>query len=146
MTADRFRALPALMTLALIAALPALVAPAFAAPEFTATFKVADSQPSGDAMHITFSFSLRSTQPSDVTVEAIKLGNTSASDAAYASFPGGTLKAGGELTGSAGATVPKKIYKKWQSGEPAALFVRTTSDAGGTVWTRVDASAAAPLK
>ncbi|HUD71504.1 MAG TPA: hypothetical protein VMQ62_06040 [Dongiaceae bacterium] len=130
----------------LLAVLLALAAPALAAPEFTATYKVADAQPSGDAVHITFSFSLRSPQPSDVTVEAIKLGNTAASDMAYASFPGGTLKAGGELTGSAGATVPKKVYKKWQAGEPAALFVRTTSDAGGTVWTRVDAAAAAPLK
>ncbi len=136
------RALP----VPLLAALVALLAPAFAAPEFTATFKAADAQPSGDAVHISFSFSLRSSQPSDLMVEAIKLGNTSASDTAYASFPGGTLKAGGELTGKASATIPKQVYKKWQAGEPAALFVRTTSNAGGTVWTRVDAVAAAPLK
>ena len=130
----------------ILTAAVALVTPALAAPEFTASFKVTDATPSGDAVHLTFAFSLRSPQPSDVAVEAIKLGNTAASDHAYASFPGGTLKAGGELAASASATVPKKIYKKWQAGEPAALFVRTTSAAGGTVWTRVDAVASAPVK
>ena len=134
------------LAVAVVAAVVALTAPVFAAPEFTATYKVADVKTSGDAVNLTFSFRLRAAQPSDIVVEAIKLGNTAASDTAYASFPGGTLKAGGELTGTASASIPKRVYQKWQAGEPAALFVRTTSDAGGTVWTRVDASASAPVK
>ena len=107
----------------------------------SATFKVANASPTGDAVQMTFSYSLRSAQPSDLVVEAVKLGNPSASDQAYGNFPGGTIPAGGELTGSASVTVPKKVYKKWKAGEPAALFVRTTGRTGGALWTRVDAVA-----
>ena len=130
-----------------LAAAASVATPPFAAgPQLTATYKVADLSPSGDAVHLTFSFVLRSGQPTDLAVEEVKLGNPSASDQAYATFPGGTIPAGGELTGSAGVTVPRKIYKKWQAGEPAALFVRTMSDSGGAVWSRVDATASAPVK
>ena len=131
------------MTLAaLVVGSTALLA---AGPELSATFSVADAKPSGDAVHATFSFALRSAQPSDLAVEAIKLGNPSASDQPYATFPGGTIPAGGELKASASITVPKKAYKKWKQGEPAALFVRTAGDTGSVVWTRVDATAAGPV-
>ena len=42
-------------------------------------------------------------------------------------------------------TVPKSIYKKWKSGQPAALFVKTAGDSGSAVWARVDASASGPI-
>lgn len=131
---------------AVVGALVALAAPLFAAPpQMSATFKVTDASPSGDSVHMTFSFSLKTAQPADLVVEAVKLGNPSASDQAYGSFSGGTIHAGGELTGSASVTVPKKVYKKWKKGEPAALFVRTVGDTGGAMWARVDAVASAPL-
>jgi hypothetical protein len=128
------------------AALVAAAAPLLAAgPQFSATFKAADAQPSGDSVHVNFSFSLRVAAPSDLVVEAVKLGNPAASDHAYADFPGGTIHAGGELNGSASVTIPKKIYKKWKAGQPASLFVRTAGDSGSAVWARVDATAAAPI-
>ena len=122
-------------------------APALAAgPQFTATFTVADPQPSGDSVHLTFSFALRVAQPTDLAVEAVKLGNPAASDHPYASFHGGTIPVGGEMRGTDSVTVPKSIYKKWKSGQPAALFVRTAGDASSAVWARVDATAAGPIK
>jgi hypothetical protein len=135
----RTRRIPAVLILAAVAA---VTAPLLAAgPQLSATFKVASPSPSGDSVHLTFSYSLRSAQPSDLVVEAVKLGNPSASDHAYASFPGGTIPAGGALTGSDSVTIPKSVYKKWKAGEPAALFVRTTGGTGGALWTRVDAVA-----
>ena len=116
-----------------------------AGPQLTATFTVADPHSSGDSVHLTFAFTLRSGQPSDLTVEAIKLGSPSAADLAYGSFQGGTIPAGGELKGSGSITVPKTVYKKWKNGEPAALFVKTPGESGSAVWTRVDANAAAPI-
>ena len=117
-----------------------------AGPQFSATYTVATAQPSGDSVHLTFSFALRVHQPTDLSVEAVKLGNPSASDHAYASFSGGTIPAGGEMKGSDSVTVPKSVYKKWKSGQPAALFVKTAGDASSAVWARVDATAAAPIK
>ena len=141
--ARSFRHLPVIGFLLVVAAATAAL---FAAgPQMSATYKVADVSPSGDAVHMTFSFSLKTAQPADLVIEAVKLGNPSASDQAYGSFSGGTIAAGGELTGSASVTVPKKVYKKWKKGEPAALFVRTVGDTGGANWARVDAVAAAPL-
>jgi len=134
---------PALLALAVIALSPG--APLAAGPQFSATFTVADAQPSGDSVHLNFSFSLRVAQPADLAVEAVKLGNPSAADHPYATFPGGTIPAGGELKGSDSVTVPKSIYKKWKSGQPAALFVKTAGDSGSAVWARVDASASGPI-
>jgi len=131
------------LALAVIALAPG--ASLAAGPQFSATYTVADAQPSGDSAHLKFSFSLRVAQPSDLAVEAIKLGNPSAADHPYATFPGGTIPAGGELKGSDSVTVPKSIYKKWKSGQPAALFVKTTGDSGSAVWARVDANAAGPV-
>jgi hypothetical protein len=116
-----------------------------AGPQFSGTYKVTDVQPSGDSVHLTFSYTLHVAQPSDLVVEAVKLGNPSASDKSYADFPGGTLHAGGSLKGSQSVTVPQAIYKKWKSGQPAALFVRTAGDNGSAVWARVDAHAAGPV-
>jgi hypothetical protein len=133
-----------LLVLVVLAVFLALGRPApllAAGPQLSATFKVADVRHSGDAVQMTFSFALRSGQPSDLVVEAVKLGNPSASDRPYASFQGGTIPAGKELTGSGHVTVPEKAYKKWKNGEPAALFVRTSGDGGSVVWTRVDATA-----
>ena len=137
-----------LFVLAILAVSLSLGGPApllAAGPQLSATFKVADVRHSGEAVQMTFSFALRSGQPSDLVVEAVKLGNPSASDQAYASFHGGTIPAGKELTGSGHVTVPEKAYKKWKNGEPAALFVKTAGDGGSTVWTRVDASAAGSI-
>jgi len=116
-----------------------------AGPQFSATYAVTDVQPSGDSVHMKFSFSLRVAQPADLAVETIKLGNPSAADHPFATFPGGTIPAGGELKGSDSVTVPKSIYKKWKSGQPAALFVKTAGEGGSAVWARVDASASAPI-
>jgi len=125
----------------------AATAPMLAAgPQFSATYAVSDLQPSGDSVHLTFSFTLRVAQPTDLAVEAVKLGNPSASDHAYASFSGGTIPAGGEMKGSDSVTVPKSVYKKWKSGQPAALFVKTAGDASSAVWARVDATSASPIK
>jgi hypothetical protein len=136
------RVVMALTLAGLAAGLTSLLA---AGPPLSATFKVADVQVSGDSVHLTFSFSLHTAQPSDLTVEAIKLGNPSAADRPYATFSGGTIPAGGELTESKSVTIPNKAFKKWQAGEPATLFVRTPSE-NGSVWTRVDATAASPVK
>jgi hypothetical protein len=125
----------------------AATAPVLAAgPQFTATYTVANAQPSGDSVHLTFTFALRVAQPTDLAVEAVKLGNPSASDQAYASFSGGTIPAGGEMKGSDSVTIPKTVYKKWKSGQPAALFVKTAGDASSAVWARVDATAASPIR
>ena len=142
-TSSRFRPGSALAALVIAAAAAPLLA---AGPQFSATFSVAHPQSSGDNVHLTFSFSLRVAQPSDLVVEAIKLGNPSASDQEYASFSGGTIPAGGELKGSQSVTVPKRIYKKWKAGEPAALFVRTAGDSGSAVWARVDATASGKIE
>ena len=121
--------------------------PAGADPlHLSATFKVEGVRESGDSVHLNFSFSLRAGQPSDLAVEAIKLGSPSAADHPYATFHGGTIPAGGELKESKDITVPTKAYKKWKAGEPAALFVRTAGDTGGASWTRVDASAGGPIQ
>lgn len=133
----------ALLALAIIALAPGVLRAA--GPQFSATYSVADAQPSGDSVHLKFSFSLRVAQPGDLAVEAVKLGNPSAADHPYATFPGGTISSGGELKGSDSVTVPKSIYKKWKSGQPAALFVKTAGDSGSAVWARVDASAAGPV-
>jgi hypothetical protein len=144
MVPSRSRRNLVLMTLAaLLAGSVALLA---AGPPLSAIFKVADARVSGDSVQMTFSFSLRCGQPSDLVVEAVKLGNPSAADQAYATFQGGTIPVGGELKGSDSVTVPKSIYKKWKAGEPASLFVRTPGDSGSAVWTRVDASAAGPIQ
>jgi hypothetical protein len=134
----------ALLFVTCLAAGPVILAAA--GPQLSATFTVADVRSSGDSVHLTFAFTLHSGQPSDVTVEAIKLGSPSAADMAYGSFQGGTIPAGGELKGSGSVTVPKNVYKKWKAGEPAALFVRTPGESGSAVWTRVDATAAAPIQ
>ena len=141
---NRTRLLLVLVTLAGLAASSALLLAA--GPQFSATYTVADVSPSGDSVHLTFSYKLRVAQPTELDVEAVKLGNPAASDHAYASFPGGKIPAGGELTGSAGVLVPKSVFKKWKSGQPAALFVRTAGDSGSAVWARVDATASAPVK
>jgi hypothetical protein len=133
----------ALLALTLLAAGPASLLAA--GPPLSATYTVSGASASGDSVHLTFAFSLRSGQPSDLTVEVVKLGNPSASDQAYATFQGGTIPAGGELKGSDSVTVPKSVYKKWKAGEPAALFVRTPGESGSAVWTRVDAAAAGPV-
>ena len=117
-----------------------------AAPHLSGTFTVADTRISGDAVHLSFAFSLRSAQPRDVTVEEVRLGNPSNSDRPYATFPGGTIPARGEMKGSGDVTVPKSAFEKWQAGEPAALFVKTPGDSGSTVWTRVDATATSPVR
>src|SRR5262245_53017445 len=135
-----------LVILALAAAVAAPAALLAAGPQMTATFTATDPKPSGDSMHLTFAFSRRAAQPADLVVEAVKLGNPAASDHPYATFPGGTIHAGGELTGSQGVIVPKTIYKKWKGGQPAALFVKTAGDSGSAVWTRVDATASAPIQ
>jgi hypothetical protein len=137
----RFRLPAALGLAAAVLASPALAA----GPQFSATYKVADARTSGDSVTLTFSFSLRVAQPTDLVVDAVKLGNPSASDQAYGTFQGGTIRAGGELTGSGSATVPKSIYKKWKAGQPAAIFVRTASEGSDAVWARVDATAAGPV-
>jgi hypothetical protein len=134
---------PALLILAGIAFAPGTLRAA--GPQFSATFTVSDAQPSGDSVHLKFSFSLRVAQPADLAVEAVKLGNPSAADHPYATFPGGTIPAGGDLKGSDSVTVPKSIYKKWKSGQPAALFVRTAGESGSAVWARVDATASGPV-
>jgi hypothetical protein len=139
----RYPRILALLFVTCLVAAPTL--PLAAGPQLSASFTVSDVQGSGDSVHLTFAFTLRSTQPSDVTVEAIKLGSPSAADLAYGTFQGGTIPARGELKGSGSVTVPKSVYKKWKAGEPAALFVRTPGDSGSAVWTRVDASAAAPI-
>jgi hypothetical protein len=128
--------------LVMVVAMTAPVSLFAAGPQFSGTYKVADVQPSGDSVHLTFSYVLRVHQPSPLAVEAVKLGNPSASDGAYADFPGGTIPAGGSLKGTQSVTVPKTVYKKWKSGQPAALFVKTTGDTGSAVWARVDAHAA----
>ena len=143
MVRNRSSRILTLLTLVGLATGPALLAAA--GPQLSATFTVADARSSGDSVHLSFAFSLRSAQPSDVTVEAIKLGSPSAADLAYGTFQGGTIPGGGELKGSGSVTVPKTVYKKWKAGEPAALFVRTPGESGSAVWTRVDASAAAPI-
>src|SRR5262245_11559724 len=136
-----------LAALALAILASAAAAPLFAAgPQFSATYTVASAQPSGDSVHLTFSFTLRVAQPTDLPVEAVKLGNPSAADLAYATFPGGTIPAGGVLKGSDSVTVPKTIFKKWKSGEPASRCVRTVGAGGSAVWARVDAVAAGPIK
>jgi len=141
---DRFGLSFAALALAGVAAVA--TAPLLAAgPQFSATFTVADAQPSGDSVHLTFSFTLRVAQPTELVVEAIKLGNPSASDQAYASFSGGTIPAGGEMKGSDSVTIPKSVYKKWKKGQPAALFVRTAGDASSAMWARVDAVATGTL-
>jgi hypothetical protein len=137
----------ALTALALAVLAAAAPAPLLAAgPQFSATFTVANAQPSGDSVNLTFSFELRVAQPTDLVVEAVKLGNPSAADLAYATFTGGTIPVGGVLKGSDSVTVPKSVFKKWKSGQPAALFVRTAGDTGSAMWARVDASAAGSIK
>jgi len=134
---------PAALIVAAAVALPAFNLAA--GPELSATFTVAGAQPSGDSVHLTFSFSLRAAQPSELVVEAVKLGRPSAADHPYATFQGGTIPPGGELKGSDSVTIPKSIYKKWKSGEPAALFVKTHGEGGSSVWTRVDAVVSGPI-
>lgn len=142
-TRGRSRFVPAALMVAAAVALP--VFNLAAGPELSATFTATGAQPSGDSVHLTFSFSLRAAQPSELVVEAVKLGRPSAADHPYATFQGGTIPPGGELKGSDSVTVPKTIYKKWKSGEPAALFVKTHGESGSSVWTRVDAVAAGAI-
>lgn len=129
--------------LILSAALAANPPLAYQGPRLSATYTPEDVRPMASGVSMTFRFALSNTGDTDAVVDRIVLSGLAGPDAGYATFDGGTLRAGDTLTGSSSVVVPRSDWDAWRAGRRAALYVYTRTERGDTFRTRVDASVSA---
>ncbi|MBZ5637131.1 MAG: hypothetical protein LAO51_00085 [Acidobacteriia bacterium] len=112
---------------------------AFQGPRLSATYEASSVSAGSAGVSVTFAFTLHNRGDAEIVVDRIALADLSDAESAYATFGGGTIGSGGELSGSRMATVPGAAFERWQSGGPAVLYVYSRTERGDVFRTRVDA-------
>ena len=98
-------------------------------PPLTATYSAENIDLGPASVNVTFTFTLTNHGAAEVKAENIKLANMMKTET-YATFDGGTIAPGGQLSRTQNVVVPREVAKGIKEGQPAALFVKTATDNG----------------
>ena len=98
-------------------------------PPLTATYSAENINLGPASVNVTFTFTLTNHGAAEIKADNIKLSNMMKTET-YATFDGGTISPGGQLSRTKIVVVPGAVAKGLKEGQPASLFVKTLTDNG----------------
>ena len=98
--------------------------------QLSGSYQVANVTPSDDGtVNLDFSATIVNNGPNDVTGKLL-LRDYANNDTVWARFGNNTISAGGTVTVSGNATVPKNIFKSWSGGSSPPVYIYAENDRG----------------